>query len=1230
MVYDRARQQIVLFGGAVVTSPSDTWVWDGQNWQQQSPVTVPSGRSRPCLMYDPRFQNVVMFGGETFSGIMGDTWVWDGGNWTLKSPAAAPPAADCYSTFAFDETNQQAILVLHGPNISAISSTTWSWDGSTWTQLNPTHNPPVLGGGEQMVFDRAHGELVLTAYTDNPNNNNFVSTWAWSGRDWIRKPASGDKLPYDPNPGQMVYDAAHQQVMIFLEFQQTYVWNGTTFAQIFPANSPSDRILMSAAFDEANQRVVAFGGGVSSGALLGSDTWVYTDPTSNVQITVPAGIQFLFQGVTYTGSQTFHVLPGNYSLAIASPQSTGVGTQAIFNGWSDGGGPNHTITVGAGGLSLTATFITQYLLTTVSNPAAGGIVTAGGYYNAGTTTLPNAIANPGFTFANWSGACSGSAACSVTMNAPASVTANFIPSVVQFTVNVPAAIQFTFNGTTYTGTQTFALPPGPYPLSTITPQNTSGGTQLAFASWSDGGAISHSVTLAGATQSIAGTFKTQYLLTTVAAPVGAGVVAPLSGGPYFDSGTTVNVGTVANAGYQFAFWGGACAGSASVCPVLISGPLTVVGNFVATPQWIQLGPANSPPARYWSEMAFDAGRGEAVLFGGTSSSISYLGDTWIWNGANWTQRATTGPSPRFQSSMAYDPVKGQIVLFGGAASNGVQNDTWTWDGNAGVWTKQNPAVSPTARYGASLAWDGSRLILFGGNTAGGIANDTWAWTGSGWTQLAPATSPPARYAAAITYDGARNQVVLFGGQSGVYLGDTWIWNGVNWVAKAPATCPLARSQAMFVYDPVIQQSVLFSGVNVAFPNEVWLWDGNNWRSVPDSPSPSDRTQGAMAYDSVRQQVVLLGGYDTSVVNDTWIFANNAVQQFYTLTTVANPVGVGTIGVSSPGQAGPSYRAGSTVTLTASNPPVAPFGYWSGACAGQGSGTCTLTMLSNLTAIANYPPAPKWISLGPAKMPTSRTGASMAFDAGRGEVVLFSGGARQNGQLGNETWIWDGSNWSLRSPAVSLAARSLAALAYDAIRQQVVLFGGADANAPLGDTWVWDGTANSWTQRHPVHSPTPRAAASLAWDGSRLILFGGNVGGGDSAETWAWDGTDWTLLPAGGPSARESAMMTYDPVRHQVVLFGGQVFGAAGFLADTWIWNGSVWTKSIPATSPTGRASAAMAWHDAIQQVVLFSGQSASLSNDTWLWDGTNWKLRAEPVSPSLQWGSAAAWDGARQ
>src|SRR5215471_17679400 len=86
------------------------------NWLQLVPATIPPGREAGVMVYDGARKQMVMFGGEIASGFANDTWVWDGVNWTSKSPAASPAATDCYSTFAFDETHQQAILVLQGPS----------------------------------------------------------------------------------------------------------------------------------------------------------------------------------------------------------------------------------------------------------------------------------------------------------------------------------------------------------------------------------------------------------------------------------------------------------------------------------------------------------------------------------------------------------------------------------------------------------------------------------------------------------------------------------------------------------------------------------------------------------------------------------------------------------------------------------------------------------------------------------------------------------------------------------------------------------------------------------------------------------------------------------------------------------------------------------------------------------------------------------------------------------
>lgn len=73
---------------------------------------------------------------------------------------------------------------------------------------------------------------------------------------------------------------------------------------------------------------------------------------------------------------------------------------------------------------------TQYTLTTAVSPAGGGTTdpTVGGHvYAEGTVVDVTAIAASGYQFLEWSGACTGTGACQVTMDADKSVTAGFAP-----------------------------------------------------------------------------------------------------------------------------------------------------------------------------------------------------------------------------------------------------------------------------------------------------------------------------------------------------------------------------------------------------------------------------------------------------------------------------------------------------------------------------------------------------------------------------------------------------------------------------------------------------------------------------------------------------------------------------------------------------------------------------------------------------------------------------------
>jgi hypothetical protein len=242
---------------------------------------------------------------------------------------------------------------------------------------------------------------------------------------------------------------------------------------------------------------------------------------------------------------------------------------------------------------------------------------------------------------------------------------------------------------------------------------------------------------------------------------------------------------------------------------------------------------------------------------------------------------------------------------------------------------------------------------------------------------------------------------------------------------------------------------------------------------------------------------------------------------------------------------------------------------------------------------------------------------MTYDAAHGQVVMF-GGFGAGGDL-NDTWLWNGTNWTQANPANSPSPRSAEPMVYDAAHGKVVLFGGLyGASTRYGDTWLWDGT--NWAQQSPANSPSARASGVMVYDAAHgnVILFGGvNASGSIIGDTWLWNGANWTQAsPAHSPSARADYTMVYDAAHSQVVLFGGRdVFGS--YLNDTWAWNGTDWIQQTPANSPPARYVHGMAYDAALGQTVMFGGYNGGgYLNDTWVWDGTNWTQENSAANPS--------------
>ena len=234
-------------------------------------------------------------------------------------------------------------------------------------------------------------------------------------------------------------------------------------------------------------------------------------------------------------------------------------------------------------------------------------------------------------------------------------------------------------------------------------------------------------------------------------------------------------------------------------------------------------------------------------------------------------------------------------------------------------------------------------------------------------------------------------------------------------------------------------------------------------------------------------------------------------------------------------------------------------------------------------------------------PTERSEATLAFDAVRNDTLLFGGKDTFGSALG-DTWTFANNQWNYRPTATAPLPRHGHAVAFDEQNGVVALFGGIDAQQTLlSDTWLWNGT--SWQQASPVHAPSARKEHAMSYDPyrRRIVLFGGAAQNGLRNDVHEWDGTDWTEVLTAinngvtwAPRARSQHAMGYDPVSDRTIVHAGEIEGGA-VSADTWAWDGAAWVQLLASSSaPVYRKNAAMGRDAATQRLVAFGGSDAGV------------------------------------
>jgi uncharacterized repeat protein (TIGR02543 family) len=387
----------------------------------------------------------------------------------------------------------------------------------------------------------------------------------------------------------------------------------------------------------------------------------------------------------------------------------------------------------------------------------------------------------------------------------------FLPGEIATVVGTsPSGLTFTVDGQTYNSVQTFGWTPNTTHtiMVSTTPQAGATGTRYSFASWSDGGLPSHTVTASATGGTFTAAFTTQYLLTVAASPSAGGPVTenPPSADMYYNSGTPVQLTAGHNPGYTFANWTGDLTGATNPQTLNMTMPRSVTANFSAQGPSVALltasgsGAVQTFSATYSSSGGYKDLQWVQILFatatngGGTTFCFVHYDaqgqGLWLYgDGGFFVGPVTPGtPSNKLQNSLCAVNTSASSasgtgntltlnanLVFKAAAARNIYMRAYTLEGVDTGWVQ-------VGTWGAMAAALGTlKVSLSSGSSSQGAQQifqltypDPQGFAGAafGWVQflIAAATNGGGQPFCFVHYDRAGNGLWMYSGDVGYFLG----------------------------------------------------------------------------------------------------------------------------------------------------------------------------------------------------------------------------------------------------------------------------------------------------------------------------------------------------------------------------------------------------------------------------------------------------------------------------
>lgn len=203
LLYDSQAGEARLLAEVSAGDGLQAWRWDGIMWRQSQASGAQRPSSSACVAYDAERGLSVAYDGRLFE--------LDGDTWKARSSSSLPPSS---GALAFDAGRKLSVYFGGVIMFGVYSDATWSWDGSSWKELEVL-SPPSGRTRAGLAYDERRGRLVLFGGAEmmNGRQRHVFDTWELRGSTWTEVTTAA---PIDlRDMPTMAYDRGRQRVVLW-------------------------------------------------------------------------------------------------------------------------------------------------------------------------------------------------------------------------------------------------------------------------------------------------------------------------------------------------------------------------------------------------------------------------------------------------------------------------------------------------------------------------------------------------------------------------------------------------------------------------------------------------------------------------------------------------------------------------------------------------------------------------------------------------------------------------------------------------------------------------------------------------------------------------------------------------------------------------------------------------------------------------------------------------------